>query len=293
VSFAFWFVNALDKERETDMVIPINITDVPPNVLIKSQSATELRIRIKDKGIRLLSYSSEQVEALSFEMPKSLSENGTIGISPAQISGKLREMFRQSTEIIGAKQDSIFISYQKLASKTVPVELVSQITLKNQFVLKDKIIFSPASVKIFGPKAILDTIKSVKTKTLTLKEVGKAITRKCELVPLQSVKTDAVHVKVTVEVEQFTEKKMTVPIRVKNCPKNVNVKVFPASAELYFNVGISRYNSVNQEDISVELDYAKINKNVINQKLTIGTNLSYISNIRAVPGEVEYIIEMK
>jgi hypothetical protein len=92
----------------------------------------------------------------------------------------------------------------------------------------------------------------------------------------------------------FTEKKMQLPVTVINCPENKIIRTFPAFVNVSFNVGMSHFNSVKQDDLMVLLDYNEIAKNNnLKQRLRIENNTSFISNLKAVPQEVEYIIEMK
>jgi len=57
---------------------------------------------------------------------------------------------------------------------------------------------------------------------------------------------------------------------------------------------MSHFNSLNENDLSVNVDYNDIIKSPKSkQKLNIVNNTTYISNVRVEPQEVEYIIEMK
>ena len=59
-----------------------------------------------------------------------------------------------------------------------------------------------------------------------------------------------------------------------------------------FNVGMSHFNTIRQDDILLLFDYNQLkNSDDPKQKLIIQNNTTYISNIRLEPDEVEYVVE--
>jgi YbbR domain-containing protein len=293
VSFAFWLVNSLGKERESEIHLPITIVNMPENVFIQGQSADEVRIKIRDKGTKLLSYSKINTHSLKIEVSEQFAESGTLKITPQQFRAQLVDILLPTSQIMEIKPDSISFKYQRLESKTLPIELVSNITLESQYIQTDKIEISPTSVTVFAPKSMLDTLKSIKTKLLTLHRLNKNTEKHCELALPAMLKSQVNEVTVNVKVGKFTEKTLLLPVKIINCPNDIIIKTFPSEVNAHFNIDISHYNSVNNSDISIEFDYRKINRNVSHQKLQTNTLLSYISNIQITPAEVEYIIEKK
>ena len=49
----FWFVNALDKERETEISIPLRFVSLPKNIAIINDYPANITIKVKDKGLNL------------------------------------------------------------------------------------------------------------------------------------------------------------------------------------------------------------------------------------------------
>ena len=52
----FWLLQTLNNDYEADFSIPVRLKGVPNNVVITSEPASELRIKVKDKGTVLLNY---------------------------------------------------------------------------------------------------------------------------------------------------------------------------------------------------------------------------------------------
>jgi hypothetical protein len=290
----FWFVNALDKERETEIVIPVRFTGLPQNIAITNNSSTNITLKIKDQGLNLFTYTRKNFNSITFDLGRVFYEKGEIIITPDQIRGKIARILLPSTNVIEIKPDSLVIQYEKLSVKTLPIEFDAKIELAHQYVLSDKIYLSPSEITVFGPKRILDALKTIKTESVELNKLSDTTFLNCRLRPVQSVKFAATETKVSIFVEMFTEKKIQLPVLISNCPENLAVKTFPAFVNVTFNVGMSHFNSVSEKNLTVMLDYKDIAKDrKAKQKLKFINTTAFISNVRIEPQEVEYIIEIK
>ena len=291
---AFWFVNALDKERETEISIPIRFIGLPQNIAIVENNANSITLKIKDQGLNLFTYSRPNFNSISFDVTRTFYEKGEILISADQIRSKVSRLLLPTTSILEIKPNSLLLHYEKLNVKTLPIEFDAKIELAHQYVLSDKIQITPSEITVFGPKRVLDAMTSVKTVPIELLKLSDTTYFNCKLRPVKSVKYAANEVKVNIFVEMFTEKKIQIPVEIINCPGNIVIRTFPANVNLIFNVGMSHFNSLNENDLSVNVDYNDIIKSTKSkQKLNIVNNTTYISNVRVEPQEVEYIIEMK
>ena len=290
----FWFVNALDKERETEISIPLRFVSLPKNIAIINDYPANITIKVKDKGINLFTYTRPKFNSISFDLGRVFYEKGEITISSDQIRAKLARILLPSTSILEIKPNALSFHYESLDTKVLSVEFDADIELAHQYILSDEIQISPATITVFGPKSVLDKMTTIKTESVELAKLSDTTHLNCKLLPVKSVKFANEEVKVSIFVEMFTEKKMQLPVTVINCPENKIIRTFPAFVNVSFNVGMSHFNSVKQDDLMVLLDYNEIAKNNnLKQRLRIENNTSFISNLKAVPQEVEYIIEMK
>ena len=290
---AFWFANALDKERETEISIPIRLVGLPQNIAVTNIPTSCITVQVKDQGLHLFSYYNGNITPLTLDLSRTFYEKGEIVITPDQIRGKLSRFLLPSTEILEIKPDSLLIQYEKLSMKTLPVEFISKIELAHQYVLSDKIHLSPASITVFGPKRILDKLRTIKTEFVELRNLSDSTVLNCKLQSIKYVKFAAGETKVSIFVEMFTEKKMQLPVSIVNCPANLVIRTFPAFVNVTFNIGMSHFNSVKENDITVIFDYNEMIKGNAKQKLKINNSTTYISNVRVEPSEIEYIMEMK
>jgi YbbR domain-containing protein len=160
--------------------------------------------------------------------------------------------------------------------------------------LSDKIRLYPNKVTVYGPKHILDTLKIIRTECLIMKNLNDTNTFRVQLSPIKLLRFSTNSTKVGVFVEQFTERKVQLPVTTINCPEHLSVRTFPALVNATFLVGLSQFKKFNANDIQVYLDYNELKANKQSkQVLKIKNNSTHISNIRIFPLNVEFILEQK
>lgn len=294
ISSTFWFVHALGKERETNIVVPVRYVGIPINVAITNSPPSEISLNIKDQGLRLFDYSRNRITPLTIDLSRVFYQKGEILITPDLLNGRIRRYLKPTTSILDSHPDSILIQYEKLSVKTVPIKLNSKIELANQYMLSNNIQLDPNIVTVFGPRRMLDTMEFVRTDYLELKNLNDTTYCRCKLKPIKLVRFSVKQTKVSIFVEPFTERKVQIPVTAINCPRNMSIRSFPTFVNATYTVGLSRFYTLSPTDIQVYLDYNDLRlSKQSKQTLKIKNNTSHISNIRISPSEVEFILEEK
>jgi len=255
LSSTFWFVHALGKERETNIVVPIRYVGIPINVSITNSPPSEISLNIKDQGLRLFDYSKRHITPLTIDLSRVFYQKGEILITPDLLSGRIRRYLKPTTSILDIQPDSILIQYEKLGVKSVPIKFISKIELANQYMLSNNIQLDPDIVTVFGPKRVLDTIKFVRTDLLELKNLNDTSYFRCKLKPIKSVRFSVKHTKVSVFIEPFTERKVQIPVTAVNCPEHMSIRTFPTFVNATYTVGLSQFYTLAPKDIEVYLDF--------------------------------------
>lgn len=296
LSSGFWFVHSLGKEHEITIKVPIRFIGLPMNVAIINSPPTEISINVKDQGLRLFYYSKARLIPLTIDLKRKFYPKGEILVTSDQLTGRINRYLHllPTTTVSEVHPDSLLIQYEKLITKTLPIKLNLKIELARQYMLSDKIKLEPNKVTVFGPKRVLDSLKSISTELFEKKNLNDTVSFRCRLKPINHVRFSTKYTKVGISVEPFTERKVQIPISALNCPANLAIRTFPAFVNATYIVGLSQFNSLSPFDIQVYLDYndlkiSKTSKHI----LKIKNNTSHISNIRISPQEVEFILEQK
>ena len=95
-------------------------------------------------------------------------------------------------------------------------------------------------------------------------------------------------IKVSIEVEQFTQKSFFLPITIKNAPDSL--KTFPERAKLSCLVGLSKFNEINRSSFELVADLQGIPLNT--EKNTIPVLLTkqpdFVRGVNFQPRSVEF-----
>lgn len=294
ISSGFWFIHALGKEREKTIIVPVHYVGVPLNLALTNNPPTEISLNIKDQGIRLFEYSDKYLTPLKIDLSRVFNQKGKIIISSEQLKYKVSKYLKSTTSILEIKPDSIIVQYEKLCQKTIPIKFYAHVNLAHQYMFSDRIKLQPYELTVFGPNQVLDTLKYIRTESLTFKNLNDTISFQCKLLPINNVQFSTVKTKVTFFVEQFTERKVQLTVTSLNCPENYKLKTFPAYVNASYTVSLSQFKTLHPSDILVCLDYNELKSDIQSKHfLKIINNSKYISNIRIFPNEVEYILEQK
>lgn len=294
IASAFWFVHTLDRERENKITLKLNYTGIPEDIEIRDKLINEISVTIQDNGTKLLHYSRNNSIPLNIDLTRVYFPKGKIVISPDQLKSKIEDYFLSSTAVLKIEPDSLVIHYHKLATKDLPIKMDGKLQFEKQYKLSDSIRIEPSKVKVIGPKHILDTMKAVFTENIDLKNISDTTQVECKLIVQKGVKYTFYDVNIGIFVEMFTENKTAIPITVINNPENVQIRLFPVSVNVSYNVGLSNFKKINPNDIKVVFDYNDVaNSQKRKNKLRIVNNSPYISNLRVETNEVEFLLEKK
>jgi len=75
----------------------------------------------------------------------------------------------------------------------------------------------------------------------------------------QKISFDPKEVTVSVEVSEFSQKEIVLPIEVINLPENIIIKLIPSVVTVVFNVSVEEFKEITENDFSLVCDYAKRN----------------------------------
>jgi hypothetical protein len=178
--------------------------------------------------------------------------------------------------------------------KKVPVKLDAEINYAAGYDLLDNLIIQPDSVKVIGPKNVVENISRIKTKNIKLKDVNIAIDEQLELVidkSMENVKLNRYKVKLSGSVDKFTEGTFEVPVSIVNLPSNIKINYFPKTVLVSYYVSLENYNKVKALDFIINCDYAEVkdqDRTFFTPRLV--TKPSIVKSAKMKQNKVEFII---
>ena len=292
ISVFIWFTRELSKDFTTTLNIPINYVDLPDKLMLYGSNPSTLSVTITSAGFDVFGQSM-------------LGRIGNVNVSLAHIHGpgvtSFDEFFLQAqlasaisneAEVISFAPKQISLDIAKKSIKKVPVVTSVSATIEDPYFLLGNPISNPDSVEIEGPLPILDSIKQISTAMVEFAAISEAQTQRTRLNLPNEVRSPIQEVQVTIQLDQWTEKKFTVPVHVALTEEEFKMKTFPDSAEITCQVGLSNFDSVVENNFRIEAGNLSLKD--LEQEYEVLLNVSEKpSNIRHIviePETVEFIL---
>ncbi len=293
---SFWFANALNSKRQADLNIGIHYIGLPQGIKFNNELPEAVRIKVRDKGIKLFDYNQNKLQGISIDLSKKIEkQDSTLHISAQEIENAIASILLPTTDLISFSPEIIHTNYIHLTRKKVPVRAAIEAGPAPQYIFTSAIKTLPDTIEILGSKKNLDKIKYVSTEYAQINNIKKDFSQTIALAAIENVEFSHKSVTLQIQVEQFTEKKLTIPITFRNAPEDINIRTFPSEIEATFNVAMSMFEVVTQNDIQVIFDYLDLEKEPIKKyQLHVENKRPHIiSNIKITPQDIEFLMEAK
>lgn len=286
IALIFWLIVQLSKSHSTTIDIPLNIK-TPEGLTLKNQPPKSLKVSLKSKGWNLFSsgYRNQLQEIL-------LSINNDKKYNYTQLQQIIKSRISSKIDITTISPSILSFKLDEYVQKKIPVKANTSIEMVNQFQLSNKIQLLPDSIDIYGPKSLISQITFVNTKDIKAKNLRENRYGKIDLLQQKNkqVKYQSNTVSYIITVEQFSEKKFTVPIKVENDTTN-SIRLTPQVATVTFSVGLTKYDKVKPSDIQLSINAYNIDwREPMKLPIIIKKKPNWISNIKITPEHVDFLI---
>ena len=297
VSFGFWLLQALNETLQREVNVRLELENVPPDVVIIDSLPSTINVTLQNKGLTLARHSFStlfrpnrvKIDFSKYETGKSDAE---VYISNADMQRMLGRIFVPSMRIQSFRPDTLRFAYNHGLSRTLPVKLTGTFKPSQQNYIQS-IRIEPDSVRVFAPKALLDSMRAVYTEDFLFEGLQANHSYWIPLRGQKLLKYAPGQVEVKVGVGYYTEKTVEVPVIGLNFPADKKLRTFPAQVGITFRIESGRYHRISAEDFVLATTYEELLDNTESSKLALQlkTVPEGVSNVRISPREVDYLIE--
>lgn len=291
IASVFWLLNTLNYEHESDVDVLVDIVNVPENIVLVSDNPVHIKVKIKDKGIKLLNYMFRRDgNRITVDMSGKQSASGYLSLKTDNLI-RNSSLFPQEASLISCSPDSVKIYYAGAAALKLPVVLDSDVEADRFHFIKD-VSVSPDSVMVYVPDNMRDKYKCVKTEKIGGCELSDSASFTVGFENSSKIKVIPDKVKVRYDVGIYTDYSVEVPVTGINFPDGYKLRTFPSTVKVLFQIGLDEIKDIDAGDFSVVLDY-NVLKNLDTDE-AVAEVVSSPFNVRYVrldPEKVEFLIE--
>jgi YbbR domain-containing protein len=159
-------------------------------------------------------------------------------------------------QIVAFTPDTLYFDFSNRAVKRVPIQFLSGIKYQHQYAQSNDITIRPSYVTLSGPGNLLENIKSWKTDSLSLDSVDETVKTTIGLQPVKegNISVSPKTVQLVVPVDEFTEKTISIPIKLVNNRNYYKVKVFPQRVKITFTTALSKFAEMDEDFFEASAD---------------------------------------
>ncbi len=294
VSGIFWLAISLREPMEREILMPVQIVNVPPNVMLINDGVDTLRVMVRDNGYNLMGYSFDGKTPITIDFGAYHKGDGHGIVPAAEVVKLIKSRLESSTQVLTVKPEKIDIYYNYGDYKKVPVEMNGTVSADARSFIVSKFV-TPDSVTIYATSDELKQISSIKTQYFNITGVIDHVNKTIPLQKINGVKCLPREVKLDVRADVLTEGKVEVPIEAVGVPDDKVLRTLPSSVQVKFATGANLLNHINASQFTVVVNYEDIGgeQKAEYLKLQLTQYPSSVKNPVLSTGNVKYLVEDK
>lgn len=292
LSSVFWIFQTLNETYEEDFQVPLELRNVPSNVVITTDLPENLHILLRDKGSQLLAYRyTRQFKPVVVDYNTYSNPSGHVSILGNELQRQIAAQLLPGTQMLGLKPDTLDFYYNFGQFKRVPIRPLGEVRAGRLYSLA-KTVYSEDSVTVYASREQLDTITAAYLQPFNLRNLTDTTHVKSNFVKVKGAKFVPAQIGVVFCIDRLVEKTIQVPVQQVNFPASKQLRTFPATVKVTFQVGMGLYRKITSENFVLVVNYEDLLKNKSTYcHLSLKTIPEGVSHVRISPQDVEYVIE--
>ena len=253
----FWILTKFSKDTTATIEASFNFDNVPANTALSFDDPPKIAFDITANGFEFLNFKLKP-PVININLAQYTEDGASVAmVSQQELTYLINDQLKRSLSVQNLSLKDLVVQLDAIMSKKVAVRTNSNISFKDGFKMVGVQKITPDSVEVSGPQHILDTLLQIETKKIVGSNLDSNYSEVIELKkpndPLLKIEPTVVNF--TIEVQEFTQKELILPLQVVNAPKDINMKLVPENVLLTFDVSINDFNAIGVSDFLVECDY--------------------------------------
>ncbi len=290
----FWILVKLSGEYSVTYPLKVKYNHIPEGKMLVMSEDSIVNVSFKSDGYNLLDLLIEgKLKYLPIDLSRLKMEkvrNNSYAIFTQGLKEPLASRLNvNESEIIFSTPD-LEVNFEDLHRRKVTIQPNLNLQFKSQYGLYHATVI-PEKVTIWGPEKEVDTISSLQTSSINLKDLDedKEVSASVKNPLPGDLKINPREVTVKLTVAKYTEFSLKVPIDVSGI--DPPIRTFPATTTLYFNMFLKDYKELRTNEFKVVPDVKNVNlRSVKTLNLRIITHPKITRDVRMDPYSVEFII---
>jgi len=235
IALCLWFIVNLSRDFNITIQVPVILTNLSEDVTLSNEVPETAAVSLTGEGWKLISVYSN---------PPRLMVNAEA--SDINLAEQVRSQVNAFSDlnIVRVEPARLTIETERKARKRVPIRNLVNISVRDQFGLLREPAIIPDSVTITGAESTIRDLTEWYTEETELRNINSNIEQSVRIAQVSGMSVEPQTVMLTLEVTEFTEAEIRVPIRTRNLPNDSAVSYNPSTITVRFDVPIHQYSEV-------------------------------------------------
>lgn len=234
-ALCLWFIVNLSRDFNVTIEVPIVLSNLPSDVTVSSEIPETASVVLTGEGWNLISvYTNPPRVLINAESDE------------VNLAEQLRSQVGAFSDlnIVQVRPTQLLIQKERRVSRMLPVRNRTVLHFSDQFGRLSDPVISPDSVLATGAESILNELEYWDTAETELTNINQSIDRAIQLQSISGISVEPSTVNLSMDVAEFTEAEIRVPIRTRNLPSGRAVSYNPSSILVRYDVPIHQFSEV-------------------------------------------------
>lgn len=285
LALGLWLLVELSSEFPLTLNLPLELGNMPADRALVEELPDMVTVNVTGEGWDLISL---------YNNPTPIYVDVTD--SEINLSDEVRRRItRPGITVQRVQPLTVTLEMEEKVSRTVPVTPRVELEFRERFGRVSEARVVPDSITITGAASLIDTVASWPTRQTAITDIEGNVNRELELQdPGELIELDRRAVSYQLDVSEFTEAEVRVPITTLNLPSGRSVNFSPPALTVTYDVPIDQYRRVeNQVPFNAWVTYEQIlsdSTGFVTPELEISAQDLDIRLRSHQPSEVAYFI---
>jgi len=290
-SSLLWVLTKFSKQYSSNVNVHLAYQNLPENTLL-SNAPKSISVNYLANGFEFIYYRIKP-PTVELNLNKYYNdEANNVLIDRQALEIEISRDLDREVLLSNASIKQLEVELDHIANKEVPILIDAELELQNGFRQVDTIQIEPTKVIVSAPSQVLDSIDYIYTEKWVARNINKNQVKKLKLKTPKFEKTflDLDAITATIQVAEYTQKNLKIPITLINKPDNITLMLIPEEISLMVDVDIDRFNEISEEDFEVVCDYTKRNEEDGILYARLKTSSEHAYNVKLSEVEIDYLI---
>ena len=239
LAFSIWISHNLSLQYSSVVSVPVIALSNIEGHQAESSNTSPVVARCRTTGYRLLRKNrmSRRGQLRVYFSPDDLHQEGEdlYYITSNELSGYFSEIFGDNVQLESFVSSRVQFRFPDENHKTVPVQAVSVVGFKPQYMALGGMKIVPDSVVVYGEPLHLQNIDRVVTETITLQNLSSGAHGMARLeAPKGGIRLSVSEVSYALDVTRYVELHREVKVGTRNVPAGRDLTVYPSVVDVVF-----------------------------------------------------------